>query len=81
MILLMIIRDFNIIRIAIAPFKTYPPLIVDPYAVLAFPARVPAEEHWDWSRPIGALPISQLCDFVSHRNGEVSDSQVFCGHL
>jgi len=38
MILLMIICDFNIIRIAIAPFETYPPLVVDSYAVLAFPA-------------------------------------------
>lgn len=37
MILIMIICDFNIIHIAIAPFETYPPLVVDSYAVLAFP--------------------------------------------
>jgi len=31
----MIINDFNIMRIALAPTKTDPPLIINPNAVLA----------------------------------------------
>jgi len=37
MILLMVICDFNIMRIVGFPFKAYPPLVIDAYAVLAFP--------------------------------------------
>jgi hypothetical protein len=33
----MIIRDFNIIRVAIAPLKKDPPLFIYAYAVLTFP--------------------------------------------
>jgi hypothetical protein len=37
MILLMIVCDLNIIRVAIAPFKANTPLVIYAYAVLTFP--------------------------------------------
>jgi hypothetical protein len=32
-----VVADFDIVGLTIAPSKTYPPLIVDPYRILAKP--------------------------------------------
>jgi hypothetical protein len=37
----MVIRDFHVKSVALTPFKTNPPLIVDPNTVLSFP--IPSE--------------------------------------
>jgi hypothetical protein len=46
----MIIRDFDIIRVAIAPLKTDPPLFIDAYAVLALPVAFQGRHHAECRR-------------------------------
>jgi hypothetical protein len=59
----MIIDDLDFVRIAITPYKTDPPLVVDPYAVLALTIAGEFLEPLSWWNP----KIPQRLGIVQHR--------------
>jgi hypothetical protein len=46
----MIVDDFDIVRVAVLPTKTNPPLIVDPHAVLTLAIPFQGFEPISWGR-------------------------------